>query len=51
MLNMYNAELSKIKHILPPVSALVKCGTSVIWKKGRQNYIRTNILTIDPSAN
>ena len=39
MLNMFSAELSKRKHILPPVSASVKCGTRVLYGKKADKII------------
>ena len=39
MLNMFNAELSKRKRILPPVSASVKCGTRVLYGKKADKII------------
>ena len=41
MLNRFSAELSKRKHLLPPVSALVKCGTRVLYGKKADKIIYT----------
>ena len=43
MLNMFNAELDKRKHTLPPVSASVVCGTRVMSGKKEENFICSNI--------